>query len=148
MMKATTSTNMGHFTQTGGQIRDFVWPSSPQLPPRPLSSLSCPLSEQNTAGHPPMKPQHISERHKTDGLVGQRPRSSRSNSSSSSRYHQFWDSLPKVLPSRLSLQELDWRNETRQGTKTRAPVLVRKSHVDIASFARHGGPDLSHLRAV
>ncbi|KAK4065120.1 hypothetical protein Purlil1_14048 [Purpureocillium lilacinum] len=57
----------------------------------------------------------------------------------------FWDNLSKVSLTSLALLEIDRRNEERQHLSTPAASeeVVAK---DIARFARHGGPDLRHLR--
>ncbi|OAQ74389.1 hypothetical protein VFPFJ_10935 [Purpureocillium lilacinum] len=57
----------------------------------------------------------------------------------------FWDNLSKVSLTCLALREIDRRNEERQHLPTPAASeeVVAK---DIARFARHGGPDLRHLR--
>ncbi|GJN78606.1 hypothetical protein PLIIFM63780_002115 [Purpureocillium lilacinum] len=57
----------------------------------------------------------------------------------------FWDNLSKVSLTSLALREIDRRNEERQ----HSPIPAASGEVvskDIARFARHGGPDLRHLR--
>ncbi|GJN70045.1 hypothetical protein PLICBS_004097 [Purpureocillium lilacinum] len=57
----------------------------------------------------------------------------------------FWDNLSKVSLTSLALREIDRRNEERQ----HLPIPAVSGEVvskDIARFARHGGPDLRHLR--
>ena len=59
----------------------------------------------------------------------------------------FWDNLSKVSLTSLALREIDRRNEERQ----HLPIPAASGEVvskDIARFARHGGPDLRHLRGV
>ncbi|KAL3965704.1 hypothetical protein ACCO45_000012 [Purpureocillium lilacinum] len=59
----------------------------------------------------------------------------------------FWDILSKVSLTSLALREIDRRNEERQ----HSPIPAASGEVvskDIARFARHGGPDLRHLRGV
>ncbi|GAB1311857.1 hypothetical protein MFIFM68171_02067 [Madurella fahalii] len=53
---------------------------------------------------------------------------------------EFWDNLSKVWLTPRALRELDRRNNA-PGAQT--PAVYTK---DLARFARHGGPDLRHLR--
>ncbi|KAI0096279.1 hypothetical protein GGR51DRAFT_543860 [Nemania sp. FL0031] len=57
---------------------------------------------------------------------------------------EFWDNLSKVSLSRLALRELDRRNGIRLATNPKIEEDVYSE--DLARFARHGGPDLRHLR--
>lgn len=61
---------------------------------------------------------------------------------------KFWDALSKVQLSPAALKELDKRNKLRPETQPKFLELRGKACVDLAYFARHGGPDLGHLRAV
>ncbi|KAK3899547.1 hypothetical protein C8A05DRAFT_46418 [Staphylotrichum tortipilum] len=56
---------------------------------------------------------------------------------------EFWDSLSKVSLTRRALRELDRRNSARPAP---GPVVPSVYTSDRARFARHGGPDLRHLR--
>ncbi|KAI8626605.1 hypothetical protein F5Y19DRAFT_221473 [Xylariaceae sp. FL1651] len=57
---------------------------------------------------------------------------------------EFWDNLSKVWLTPRALLELDRRNSIRPATKpTTSEDIYSK---DLARFARHGGPDLQHLR--
>ena len=58
---------------------------------------------------------------------------------------EFWDNLSKVWLTRRALRELDRRNCTRPAPGPAAPAVHT---TDRACFARHGGPDLRHLRGV
>ncbi|KAI1120366.1 hypothetical protein F5Y10DRAFT_127971 [Nemania abortiva] len=57
---------------------------------------------------------------------------------------EFWDELPKIDLSPRALRELDRRNSLRPATKPKAPEGGYSK--DLTQFARHGGPDLQHLR--
>lgn len=60
---------------------------------------------------------------------------------------KFWDNLSKVWLTPRALRELDRRNDTNSSTiKTTTPSGVTAT--TLARFARHGGPDLRHLRGV
>ncbi|KAB5536099.1 hypothetical protein GE09DRAFT_1176609 [Coniochaeta sp. 2T2.1] len=54
----------------------------------------------------------------------------------------FWDNLSKVPLTRWALRELDRRNNI-DPPKAAVPAVYT---TDLARFARHGGPDLRHLR--
>jgi hypothetical protein len=58
---------------------------------------------------------------------------------------QFWDNLSKVWLTRRALRELDRRNGTQPPPGPATPAVYT---TDRARFARHGGPDLRHLRGV
>ncbi|KAL2262699.1 hypothetical protein VTK26DRAFT_406 [Humicola hyalothermophila] len=55
----------------------------------------------------------------------------------------FWENLSKVPLTRRALRELDRRNSTRPVPGPAAPAVYT---TELARFARHGGPDLCHLR--
>lgn len=57
---------------------------------------------------------------------------------------EFWDNLSKVWLTPRALRELDRRNNIRLPTKPTTPEEVYSK--DLARYARHGGPDLQHLR--
>ncbi|CAJ2508694.1 Uu.00g137200.m01.CDS01 [Anthostomella pinea] len=57
---------------------------------------------------------------------------------------EFWDNLSKVWLTPRALRELDRRNSIRPPMTTVTPEEVYSK--DLARFARHGGPDLRHLR--
>ncbi|KAI1501972.1 hypothetical protein F5X99DRAFT_185448 [Biscogniauxia marginata] len=57
---------------------------------------------------------------------------------------EFYDGLSKVWLTRLALREIDRRNSLLPPPKPTALVAFTP---DLARFAKHGGPDLSHLRA-
>ncbi|TWU70636.1 hypothetical protein ED733_000360, partial [Metarhizium rileyi] len=54
----------------------------------------------------------------------------------------FWDNLSKVWLTPRSLRELDRRNNAQPQPRFAAPEY----QTELARFARHGGPDLRHLR--
>ncbi|KAI0965364.1 hypothetical protein F4678DRAFT_452862 [Xylaria arbuscula] len=57
---------------------------------------------------------------------------------------EFWDNLSKVWLTSRALRELDLRNSIRPATiPTTSENICSKK---LARFARHGGPDLQHLR--
>lgn len=58
----------------------------------------------------------------------------------------FWDHLSKVWLTPRALRELDRRNSTQRPPTT--PTAPDVASTDLARFARHGGPDLRHLRGV
>ncbi|KAK3304811.1 uncharacterized protein B0T15DRAFT_363760, partial [Chaetomium strumarium] len=58
---------------------------------------------------------------------------------------EFWDNLSKVPLTRRALRELDRRNSTQPALGPAVPAVCTAY---LARFARHGGPDLRHLRAV
>lgn len=59
----------------------------------------------------------------------------------------FYDDLSKVWLTKLALREIDRPNEERSSVdKPKSPVGLAPT--DVARFARHGGPDLRHLRGV
>lgn len=57
---------------------------------------------------------------------------------------KVWDKLSRVPLARISLRELDRRNKTQLAPRPAPAVRT----ADLARFARHGGPDLRHLRGV
>ncbi|KAG8413130.1 hypothetical protein J3459_015773 [Metarhizium acridum] len=56
---------------------------------------------------------------------------------------EFWDNLSKVLLTPRALRELDRRNNAQPLPTFSVPQLYPAR---LARFARHGGPDLRHLR--
>ncbi|KAK3337579.1 hypothetical protein B0T19DRAFT_455443 [Cercophora scortea] len=56
---------------------------------------------------------------------------------------EFWDNLSKVWLTPRALRELDRRNDAQPTSKPPTPAVYTR---DLAQFARHGGPDLRHLR--
>ncbi|KAK3336901.1 hypothetical protein B0T19DRAFT_471902 [Cercophora scortea] len=56
---------------------------------------------------------------------------------------EFWDKLSKVWLTRNALREIDRRNSAQPAPKPAAPAVYT---TDLVRFARHGGPDLHHLR--
>jgi hypothetical protein len=58
---------------------------------------------------------------------------------------EFWDNLSKVWLTPRALRELDRRNKTQPWPRFPVPELYP---TQLARFARHGGPDLQHLRGV
>lgn len=62
----------------------------------------------------------------------------------------FWDNLSKVWLTRGALKEIDRRNAAHPTPPRRASTLPsRKAYSEsLERFARHGGPDLCHLRGV
>ncbi|KAB5572199.1 hypothetical protein GE09DRAFT_1170465 [Coniochaeta sp. 2T2.1] len=56
---------------------------------------------------------------------------------------EFWDGLSRVPLTRRALRELDRRNNAQTAPRPAAPAVYT---TDRARFARHGGPDLRHLR--
>ncbi|KAI0399450.1 hypothetical protein F4802DRAFT_37074 [Xylaria palmicola] len=57
----------------------------------------------------------------------------------------FWDHLSKVWLTPRALRELDRRNNP-QPLPTEPSAPTSGYSIDLARFARHGGPDLHHLR--
>lgn len=55
----------------------------------------------------------------------------------------FWDNLSKIWLTPCALRELNRRNSAYT-----LPILPEVYPTDLARFARHGGPDLCHLRGV
>ncbi|KAM7210664.1 hypothetical protein V8F06_013947 [Rhypophila decipiens] len=74
---------------------------------------------------------------------GKKIRSEGSFKRSSNFSPEFWDNLSKVWLTPRALRELDRRNDAQPTSKPPAPAVYTK---DLARFARHGGPDLRHLR--
>lgn len=145
MMQATGSAITMRFTAASDQCRD---PVSGRVPQSSLDRVSS-LSQEGWTGHPSMTPRHITqERHQTDGRIVKRPRRARNEPANTSRDPIFWDTLSKVWLTRAALQEIDRRSELHQATKRSPPDLGEKANIDTTYFARHGGPDLSHLRNV
>lgn len=58
---------------------------------------------------------------------------------------EFYNNLSKVWLTRRALRELDRRNNIQPPRKPTPPVVYS---TDLARFARHGGPELHHLRGV
>lgn len=61
----------------------------------------------------------------------------------------FWDNLSRVLLTPRALKEFDRRTEWPAVPVP--PEQIRKEDIDLVQlkrFAKHGGPNLSHLRAV
>ncbi|KAJ9161135.1 Ribonuclease H-like protein [Coniochaeta hoffmannii] len=56
---------------------------------------------------------------------------------------EFWDGLSKVPLTRRVLRELDRRNSAQTAPGPATPAVYT---TDRSRFARHGGPDLRHLR--
>ena len=62
---------------------------------------------------------------------------------------QFWDDLSRVWLTPRALRELDRRNDAAAQPAANPPaalLAVRGKSLD--QFARHGGPNLCHLRGV
>ncbi|KAK3947082.1 hypothetical protein QBC32DRAFT_224945, partial [Pseudoneurospora amorphoporcata] len=59
---------------------------------------------------------------------------------------QVWDKLSRVPLVRISLRELDRRNRTQLAPRAAPAPAPAVRTADLARFARHGGPDLRHLR--
>ncbi|KAK4184037.1 hypothetical protein QBC35DRAFT_525769 [Podospora australis] len=74
---------------------------------------------------------------------GKKIRSEGSSKRSSNFSPEFWDNLSKVWLTPRALRELDRRNDAQPTSKPPAPAVYTKY---LARFARHGGPDLRHLR--
>jgi hypothetical protein len=65
----------------------------------------------------------------------------------------FWDKLSKIRLSRGALKEFDRRNDQTEYSPSLLPKptttsLPRQDLHKIKRFARHGGPNLAHLRGV
>ncbi|KAJ8106073.1 hypothetical protein ONZ43_g7185 [Nemania bipapillata] len=58
----------------------------------------------------------------------------------------FWENLSKIWLTPRALRELDRRNHIRPVTEPRIQEKIYSE--DLARFARHGGPDLQHLRGL
>ena len=81
----------------------------------------------------------------------------KSTSASRSQYHRrppsFWTTLSKIWLTRTALKEFDRRDTQEAGQQCCAPTPNNKfppgrACPRLKRFARRGGPDLSHLRAV
>lgn len=59
---------------------------------------------------------------------------------------EFWDNLSNIWLTPRALRELDRRNNIQSSPEPTPPGEVYSR--DLARFARHGGPDLQHLRGV
>src|SRR6266699_1795274 len=59
---------------------------------------------------------------------------------------QFWDDLSRVWLTPRALRELDRRNRIQPPSEPE--VHAGDCPTDLARFARHGGPDLHHIRTV
>lgn len=65
----------------------------------------------------------------------------------------FWNTLTKIWLTRGALKEFDLRHIPEAGPRCYTPLPSSKSldgqaRRRLKQFARHGGPDLSHLRGV
>ncbi|KAI1148203.1 hypothetical protein F4825DRAFT_434825 [Nemania diffusa] len=93
------------------------------------------------------RPQNRKRQHADDGAPDEHPSKkikSRRHHYSSNFSPEFWDNLSKVWLTPRALRQLDWRNSIRLATK---PTISEDIYSkDLARFARHGGPDLRHLR--
>ncbi|KAI0426085.1 hypothetical protein F5Y09DRAFT_76522 [Xylaria sp. FL1042] len=93
------------------------------------------------------RPQNRKRQHADDGAQDEHPSKkikSRGHHYSSNFSPEFWDNLSKVWLTPRALRELDRRNSIRPATE---PTTSEDIHSkDLARFARHGGPDLRHLR--
>lgn len=58
---------------------------------------------------------------------------------------RFWDDLSKIELWPRALRELDRRNSNQPPPTPAIPDIFP---TNLARFARHGGPDLDHLRGV
>jgi hypothetical protein len=60
---------------------------------------------------------------------------------------KYWDNLAKVPLTRSALKELDRRTKTQRRSPSPPRILPTTTPARaLAQFARHGGPDLRHLR--
>lgn len=59
---------------------------------------------------------------------------------------EFWDTISKVVLTSRALREIDRRHGNRSSATSAPPDSTVPT--TLARFARHGGPDLRHLRAV
>lgn len=75
------------------------------------------------------------------------PRAAKKFKSTSDRNFvpRFWDNLSRVWLTQRALRELNRRNNACPLREITKPNICSKS---LARFARHGGPDLCHLRGV
>ncbi|KAI1271437.1 hypothetical protein F5Y07DRAFT_404413 [Xylaria sp. FL0933] len=93
------------------------------------------------------RPQNRKRQHADDGAQDEHPSKkikSRGHHYSSNFSPEFWDNLSKVWLTPRALRELDRRNSIRPATEpTTSEDIYSK---DLTRFARHGGPDLRHLR--
>ncbi|KAI1425509.1 hypothetical protein F5Y12DRAFT_795848 [Xylaria sp. FL1777] len=92
------------------------------------------------------KPQNRKRQHADDGAQDEHP--SKKIKSRGHHYSnfspEFWDNLSKVWLAPRALRELDRRHSIRPATKPATSEDIYSK--DLARFARHGGPDLRHLR--
>lgn len=59
----------------------------------------------------------------------------------------WWDELPRIFLNRSALKEIDRRNNAK-GPPDWSGSQEKDYPIDLNRFARHGGPDLRHLRIV
>lgn len=87
------------------------------------------------------------EQSKRAGDSSQDTPNSSTRSSHSNFLPAFWDALSRTFLTVRALREIDRRN----GLKFRSTESIAKGDraiTNLARFARHGGPNLSHLRGV
>ncbi|KAI3317910.1 hypothetical protein HD806DRAFT_550099 [Xylariaceae sp. AK1471] len=93
------------------------------------------------------RPQDRKRQHADNGAQDENPTKkikSRGHHHSLNFSPAFWDNLSKVWLTPRALRELDRRNHIRPRLEPSPPGEVSSKH--LARFARHGGPDLGHLR--
>ncbi|KAI0550178.1 hypothetical protein F4679DRAFT_222462 [Xylaria curta] len=84
---------------------------------------------------------HVTDHLSQDNRPKKKPRSSVKHSNFSPR---FWDSLSRVPLTSRALRELDRRHNIQPPPESN--TLEGVYSASLAQFARHGGPDLHHLR--
>ncbi|KAH6628901.1 hypothetical protein F5144DRAFT_580431 [Chaetomium tenue] len=91
-----------------------------------MQSRKRPRADDLSQKHRPKKIKSIGERHRPSNFPP-----------------EFWDNLSKVPLTRRALREVDRRNSARPAL---GPAAFAMHTTDRAHFAKHGGPDLCHLR--
>ncbi|KAH8906449.1 hypothetical protein BR93DRAFT_969641 [Coniochaeta sp. PMI_546] len=94
-----------------------------------------------------MATSQLRKRPRADDLSQDRRPSKKTKSTDKPHYRnfppEFWDGLSRVPLTRRALRELDRRNSAQTAPGPAAPAVHTTDRV---RFARHGGPDLRHLR--
>ncbi|KAL7821013.1 hypothetical protein V8C26DRAFT_426907 [Trichoderma gracile] len=94
------------------------------------------------------RPQNLKRQRAPDCSEEKRPqkrtKSTRERGTAWNHPPRFYDNLSKVWLTRLALKELDRRNSIAAQSKPSG--FAGDYSRDLARFARHGGPDLCHLR--
>jgi hypothetical protein len=114
------------------------------LPP-PLKTLPSFILPGHNDGPLMARPQNR-KRPRANELSQSNPPSKKAKLARESNFSpEFWDNLSKVWLTPRALRELDRRNKAQPSPRFAVPELYATK---LARFARHGGPDLRHLRGV